>query len=398
MNVNASATKQLSVIEQFRRDLEKMGPQFAYALPAHIPVERFMRVVMTAIQNQPKLLACTRQSIFNSCMKCAQDGLLPDGREAAIVPFGENEDGQKKSEQATYMPMVAGIRKKARNSGEIADLWAREVREGDAFDYQEGDEPHILHKPALAGGSEREITHVYSICKFKDGGLSRCVMTIAQVEEIRRKFSRAKKGGPWNDPVTYGEMVKKTVVRRHAKELPSSSDLDTVLRRDDDLYEFKDARERGKEAARRAPPANTMAALEQFAGPTQYNPGEHENPEPPPPSGGAPDLADPRPGDDVLIEAAPNAPSSAEPSTAEAIGSLINNATKHPPTNVEQFRLLARAMLDLARTGEADAIERIKVWWASPAGRAMRNKAQMTSEDTADLAAEIKAAIEGPAE
>ena len=32
-------SKQLSVIDQFRRDLERMGPQFSYALPAHIPVE-----------------------------------------------------------------------------------------------------------------------------------------------------------------------------------------------------------------------------------------------------------------------------------------------------------------------------------------------------------------------
>jgi hypothetical protein len=107
------------------------------------------------------------------------------------------------------------------------------------------------------------------------------------------------------------------------------------------------------------------------------------------------DLADPRPGDDVMIEAAPSAPSGG---AAEAIASLINNAAKHPPNNVEEFRLLVRAMLDLAGAGEADAIDLMKIWWTSPAGRTMRNKAGMTSDDTAALAAEIKAALGGPAE
>jgi recombination protein RecT len=240
--------KQVSVIDQFRRDLERMGPQFSMALPAHIPLERFTRVLMTAIQNEPKLLACTRQSIFNAAMKCAQDGLLPDRREAAIVPFGESEDGQRKAnDQATYLPMIGGIRKKARNSGELSDWYAEVVHAGDEFDYQLGDEPHILHKPALKGGRTRPITHAYSIAKFKDGGISREVMTIDEIEDIRRKYSRSRKG-PWNDPVTYPEMVRKTVARLHAKQLPMSSDLDTVLRRDDALYDFEPAGARTRQA------------------------------------------------------------------------------------------------------------------------------------------------------
>jgi len=382
--ISTKTDKQLSVIDQFRRDLEKMGPQFSYALPAHIPVERFTRVVMTAIQNSPKLLACTRQSIFNSCMKCAQDGLLPDGREAAIVPFGESEDGQKKSDQATYMPMVAGIRKKARNSGEIADLWAREVREGDEFDYQEGDEPHILHKPALAGGTERKITHVYSICKFKDGELSRCVMTIAQVEEIRQKFSRAKRGGPWHDRVTYGEMAKKTVVRRHAKELPSSTDLDTVLHRDDELYDMKGAAERGKQVTKHQP-ASAMAALEKWAGSTGDNGGD-----PPPPNEPTQDNdpGDPRPGDDTVIDADTGEVSQDAPEPT--MGELIGKAQKNPPKDAETFKLLVRQIIHAAKyAGEMTALAN---WWAGPNARAMRNGAQMMGDDTAEISAEISAA------
>src|SRR5688572_8778353 len=108
------------VLEQ---QLEDRVPEFAKALPAHVPAERFKRVVLTAVQNNPKLLQVERRSFFNACMKAAQDGLLPDGRESAIVEFKDKDRGP----MAQYMPMVAGIRKKVRNSAEIADWNAHVV-------------------------------------------------------------------------------------------------------------------------------------------------------------------------------------------------------------------------------------------------------------------------------
>src|SRR3546814_9174090 len=75
-----------------------------------IPVEKFHRVAVTAISSNPDLLNVDRTSLFGALMKAAQDGLLPDGREGAIVPF---------KGKASWMPMVAGIMKKVRNSGEI---------------------------------------------------------------------------------------------------------------------------------------------------------------------------------------------------------------------------------------------------------------------------------------
>jgi recombination protein RecT len=309
--------------------------------------------------------------------------LLPDGREGAIVPFGDkDEDGGRASDAASWMPMMAGLRKKARNSGEISDWYVELVHQDDDFFYELGDEPRILHRPNLnGGGRKRQITYVYSIAKFKDGGLSRHVMPIQEVEDIRIRYARAKKG-PWSDPIAYPEMVKKTCARQHAKMLPSSTDLDAVFRRDDHLY---DLRERGKEVTQ-SQPRKIATMLEQFSGSKPTEDASPNMPDDPP--------ADPWPSDDVMIEAASSAPSGA---AAEAVASLINNALKHPPNNVEEFRLLAHAMIELAGA-EADAIDLIKIWWASPAARGMRNKAGMTSEDTAAIAAEIKSALGGPAE
>jgi recombination protein RecT len=244
-----------------------MEKQFGAALPAHIPAERFIRVCMTAIQNNQKLLACSKQSFFNAAMRCAQDGLLPDGREAAIVPFGEEDEGdgrRTRSDLAGYMPMVAGIRKKVRNSGELKDWHAHVVYEGDLFDYELGDDPYIRHKPK-GGGRARKIMYAYSIAVFNDGTLSRDVMPIQEIEEIRKKFSRSKKG-PWSVPESYPEMCIKTVVKHHSKSLPMSTDLDRIMHRDDALYDFKgaaDVRTPVKPAER---PRSVASALDLFAG------------------------------------------------------------------------------------------------------------------------------------
>jgi recombination protein RecT len=375
-----------AVIEQFRRDLEKMGPQFAYALPAHIPLERFNRCIMTALQNSPSLFKCTRQSLFNAAMKAAADGLLPDGREGAIVPFSENEDGRKSGDQAAWMPMVAGIRKKARNSGELSDLYAHVVHEGDAFEYQLGDDPHIHHRPSLRGGRGRKIIAAYSIAVFKDGTKAYEIMSIEEIEDIRKRYSKSKRG-PWSDPIAYPEMCRKTVVRLHCKSLPMSTDLDDVVRRDDELYDLKGAAERGKQVTKRQP-ASAMAALEKWAGSSTSD----SEGDPPPPS--ADDPGDPQPGDDTVIEHDADTGEASRADPELTVGALIGMAQKQPPKDPEVFRMLTRQIIEAAKRSGGKASGDMLAWWSGPNARSLRNAAGMTADDTAALSAEVKAAFD----
>lgn len=67
---------------------------------------------MTAVQSNPALLSADRQTLFQACMKCAQDGLLPDGREAALVIFRTKKKIDNRDvwvDAVQYMPMVAGV-------------------------------------------------------------------------------------------------------------------------------------------------------------------------------------------------------------------------------------------------------------------------------------------------
>jgi recombination protein RecT len=224
-------SKQISVIEDLRNSIDNLKPQIKLALPAHIPVDRFARVLMTAISTTPALAQANRTTLFGACLKLAQQGLLPDGKEAAIVTFRTKDGGTT----AQAMPMVSGILKLVRNSGELSTLSPHVVYENDEFTYyidQDGEK--LKHVPNLKG-ARGEITHAYCVARTKDGGTYIEVMSKEEIDSIR-KSSRAAGSGPWTS--WYGEMAKKSVIRRLAKRLPMSTDLDDAIKVDDDLYDL----------------------------------------------------------------------------------------------------------------------------------------------------------------
>lgn len=213
---------ELSVIQDFKNTLEKQTPQFKMALPPHITPERFQRTIMTAVQKNPKLLQCDRPSLWAACMQAASQGLMPDGIEAAIIPF---------KDQAQFMSMVAGLLKKIRNSGEIISICAELVYEGELFEYYvDSTGKHIRHTPNVFGGSG-EMLGAYALAVSKDGGTYIEVMNMAEIDKVR-SVSRSKDSGPWKDWTD--RMILKTVIRRLSKLLPMSSDVMDLIRGEDD--------------------------------------------------------------------------------------------------------------------------------------------------------------------
>lgn len=234
-------SKEVALVDQVYQGIEHMQPKFAAALPPHVDSKKFTRVAITAIQNTPDLQTIARQSpaarnsIYNACSKAAADGLMPDGREGAIVAFNRNvgtKDAPRWEKHAQWMPMVEGLRKMVRNSGEISNISVQVVRENDNFDYQLGDREFIDHKPAKK--NRGSIIGAYSIATLKDGEKSREYMDIDEIEAIRGR-SKSKDSGPWK--TDYSEMCRKTVFRRHYKSLPKSTDLDKVIEHDDDFVD-----------------------------------------------------------------------------------------------------------------------------------------------------------------
>lgn len=241
--MNAVAqTRDDNPIARLNHQLASRADQFRMVLPSHISVEKFQRTVLTAVQNDPQLLDADRQSFLLACMKAAQDGLLPDKREAALVIFKENKQVNGRWETrllVQYMPMVYGLRKKILQSAEVADIttnvvYRAEVESG-AFYYEEGTERALRHKPLLLDfePNDSDIIAAYSVATFKDGTRSFEVMRRSEINKVReksqtgatldRKGSPRTPSGPWVE--WFSEQCRKTVMRRHSKSLPMSGDL-----------------------------------------------------------------------------------------------------------------------------------------------------------------------------
>ena len=202
----------LATIANARQTLDVLKPQMELALPPHVKIDRLCRVIMNALQTNPTLLQCDRNSFMKAAMTVAVLGLEPEGvlGQAYLVPY----KGQVQA-QIGYKGLIA----LARNSGQVSTLVAHEVCENDEFDYEWGLNERLEHKPA--DGERGELTHVYAVAKFKDGSHHFEVLSKSEVDKIRASSPSANSGfSPWK--THYTEMAKKTAIRRIAKYLPLS--------------------------------------------------------------------------------------------------------------------------------------------------------------------------------
>lgn len=222
----------LTIQDQIKGTLQAMKKDLTAALPNHIDADKFIRVAQTAILTNPKVLNLERASLYKSCLQAAQDGLLPDGKESALVPFGQ---------VCTFMPMVSGILKKMRNSGEVAGITAQLVYANDFFEYSvDCDGENLTFKPDMF--SDRgELKGVFAQAKLKDGTVYIEVMNMKDIEAIKGA-SRGAKYGPWNGPFA-SEMMKKSAIRRLAKRLPMSTDVEQTIERDNQYYDLDQRKE-----------------------------------------------------------------------------------------------------------------------------------------------------------
>ena len=254
---NENLPTQVSPAGALRSAITSMSDQFLMALPAHIKPERFVRVAMSAVTGNPKLVEADRTSFFAACMRSAQDGLLPDGNEAALVPFWDKQDNCYK---VVYMAMIAGILKKVRNSGDLKTIGAHVVYDGDEFDYELGDNERIFHRPNLDRDKDAKRLYTYAVAHTKDGGIYREIMTEAQIQAVRN-VSKAKDSGPWSGDFA-DEMRRKTALRRLAKRLPLSTDILEAIMPADDFGFDRPADEPEEGRVQTGPATGLRAALE----------------------------------------------------------------------------------------------------------------------------------------
>lgn len=209
--------------QKFALTLNKYIPELSKALPKHIDVKRFERIILTEYSQNPELTECTPISLFSAIIKCAQLGIEPGNSlgHAYFLPFKKGN-----TKEVQFIVGYRGMIELARRSGQIISISAHCFYENDIFEYELGLSEKLRHIPAE--GDRGALRGVHAVAHLVGGGHQMEVLYKHDIEKARA----ASRGGdskysPWTN--YYEEMARKTAIRKLFKYLPVSSEIMSLL-------------------------------------------------------------------------------------------------------------------------------------------------------------------------
>lgn len=198
--------------------LKSMEGEIKNALPSYLPVEKFIRTALTAINSNPKLASCSQESLLAAIMNSAQLGLefnTPLG-ESYLIPYGN-----KVNFQLGYQ----GLLKLAYNTGQFKRITAREVRENEKFHINYGT-GEIDHEPCLSGDSGDVIGYCATY-QTKDGGQDVFYMSKEDAYKYGKTYSKTFNNGPWK--TNFDAMAKKSALIQVLKYAPKAIESQNLV-------------------------------------------------------------------------------------------------------------------------------------------------------------------------
>lgn len=211
-------TKKRDIRELIQSDGVKA--QLAMVLPKHMTADRMARVALTAILKTPKLLDCRPESLLQALMLCSQAGLEPDGRNAHLIPFGD---------QVQVIFDYKGLIALAERNG-VKNIRAVTVCDSDSFSFSiEDGVPKLKH--VIDWKRDRGAAYAYYGTCIRNDQFDVEVMTKGEIDKIRQR-SRAGNNGPW--VTDYDQMALKTVLRRMSKRWDLTAELADAVSSDAD--------------------------------------------------------------------------------------------------------------------------------------------------------------------
>lgn len=212
--------------------LNKSEAQIQAAMGSVGDAKRFMRLCQTEFRSSPKLLECSPESFMLSVFEGARLGLevgkqlgqyylIPRARE--VVPM------------LGYRGMIAlGLR-----HPDVQTITSTPVYKGDYFEHGENMQGQYFEYKPCGNKKPEELEKVFAVCRLKSGGVIIEVMERAEIEAARLK-SQQPNGGPWRE--WYGEMARKTTVRRLFKYMPLVAEAAQAIAKDEERWDQQEER------------------------------------------------------------------------------------------------------------------------------------------------------------
>lgn len=210
--------------------IAQMQGEIQKALPKVMTPERFTRIALSAVSNNPQLGECTPRSFLAAMMNAAQLGLEPNTPlgQAYLIPY-KNKGILECQFQIGYK----GLIDLAYRSGDVKMIMAQTVYEKDEFEFEFGLEPRLKHVPAKKDRGEP--TWFYAVFKLVNGGEGFEVMSVEDVRKHAQKYSQAYNSSfsPWKK--NFEEMAKKTVIKKVLKYAPMKTDFLRAVTEDETI-------------------------------------------------------------------------------------------------------------------------------------------------------------------
>lgn len=237
MSSNTNVSTEVSSVKRFGQVLRssELQARIRSALPKNVSIDRFTTTTQIAINHNPGLLKADQQSLFNAIVKCATDGLMPDGKDAVLNVYNTNIGTKERPqyvEKVQYQRMVGGVLKQFAEAG--INAYAVSVYSKDRFRlWNDNHGQHVEHEP-VTFGDRGEMVGVLAVATLPGG---QSVVEAMNLEDIgrAREASKTKNSGPW---VTwFDRMAQKSVLHRlRARVAIVSPDASDKLSRIDDEF------------------------------------------------------------------------------------------------------------------------------------------------------------------
>lgn len=186
------------------------------ALPKDFNRERFVQNCLTVMNEKPELAKINRALVQQGLLKAAYLGLDFMNKECYLIPYGNTVQFQTDYKGECKFVKRYSIRK-------IKDIYAKVVREGDVFSEEiVGGLPVINFKPVPFNSAN--IIGAFAVCLYEDGGMDYETMSLEDINSVRNNYSKAANSKAWKN--SFGEMAKKTVLRRLCKHI--ETDFETI--------------------------------------------------------------------------------------------------------------------------------------------------------------------------
>jgi len=188
-------------------NLECLLKEKSEALPKDFNQTRFLQNCMTVLMDTKNIEKMDAKSIARTMLKGAFLGLDFFTKECYAIAYGNQLNFQ-----TDYKGEIKLAKKYSINP--IKDVYAKLVKEDDVFleKIQNGQQSVDFQPNSF---SDKKIIGAFAVVLYNDGSMIYDTMTHKEIEGIRSKFSKASNSKAWVD--TWGEMAKKTVLRRLLK-------------------------------------------------------------------------------------------------------------------------------------------------------------------------------------